>query len=404
MQVLELKSAAWRGLLAWIVGGAIALCGALAYGGLAVRIPRSGGEYTFLAEAVHPAAGFLAGWVSFLAGFSAAIALAGLGLEVYLQSGLGVAVPDRWTATAVIVVAGALHGVQLRRGVVLQNAIVLLKLAGIAGLIGWGAISIPQHPSAPASPGAPPIGAFAVTLVWISLAYSGWNGAVYIAGEIRDPARNLPRALWIPTAVVTGIYLALNAVFLWGAPVSELAGRPDVAAVAAEHLGGTGLRRAVAGLVSIALTTSVLSMTMAGSRVYAQMARDGLAPAGLAGGGDAPTWAVTLQVTVALLVLWSSNLAELLSYLGFTLGLSAAGTVAAGACLRAREGPRAVPIIGYPWTPWVFVFATLGGAVFMVLREPRPAGLGLATALVGLIPYAWARRRQGTKRRGRSNP
>lgn len=375
-------------LLAWLVGGGIALCGALSYGGLAARIPRSGGEYTFLSEALHPAAGFMAGWVSLLAGFTAPIALAAHVLEAYAGTAFGRDLPSGWLGSGVILAFGLLHGFRLRGAVLAQNATVLVKLVAIAAFVAWGFSADGYGTPEPAGGSAPGWGAFGVSLVWISFSYSGWNGAVYLAGEIRDPERNLPRALWMTTVGVTLLYLLLNAVFLWAAPTQSLAGRADIAAVAAEALGGPVSARAVAVLVALALATSISAMMMAGPRVYAQMAHDGLFPKVLVRGGDAPTAAVALQTSLALGVFWLSDLVELLGYLGFTLSLSAAATVFAGARLRAREGHARVPIWGYPWSPAAFVFFTVGSACFLILREPQQALVGLLTAGLGLAVYA----------------
>src|SRR5262245_9069118 len=176
-----------RVLLAWVLGGVSAVCGALCYGALARAIPESGGEYTYLARTLHPLAGFLAGWISLLAGFTAPIAAAALGLEAYLDSTLALGADPRWTASASILVAGALHRLGLRPGVLAQNAAVALKLALIAVFVVLGAARLPARPPALAGPTAPfELGALAVSLVWISFAYSGWNAATYVAGEVRD--------------------------------------------------------------------------------------------------------------------------------------------------------------------------------------------------------------------------
>ena len=381
-------------LLAWAVGAGVALCGALSYGGLAARIPRSGGEYVFLSESLHPVAGLLAGWVSLLAGFTAPIALAALVFATYLEAGSGLALAPRLTATALIALFTALHGLRLREGVGLQNGIVALKLlallafCGIATLAGDGSPTLPPTPTAHF-----PLTAFATSLVWISFSFSGWNGAVYLAGEIRDPERNLPRALWLPTLGVGVLYLALNAAFLGSGPPATLAGQADIASIAAEHIGGAPLRRALSLVICIALLTSVSAMMMSGPRVYAQMARDGWLPPVLLRGADAPTAAILLQGALAILVVWIAPLATLLSYLGFTLSLSAALAVVGALRLRAREGAAAVPIPFFPLPPLLFLLFTLGSAGFLVLRDPVPAGVGLLTLLSGLALYPWARRR-----------
>ena len=384
-------------MAAWAVGGVLALCGALSYGALARRIPESGGEYTFLSATLHPLAGFLAGWVSLLAGFTAPIAAAALGLQAYLAgaggplAGLG---RPEWIGTAAILVAGLMHGLRLGAGVWLQNAAVALKLLVIAGFVALGAGALP-----PAAATAPPtlpafeLGAFAVTLVWISFSYSGWNAAVYIAGEVRDPARNLQRSLLLATGTVTVVYLALNGMFLWAAPAGALAGNAEVGAIAAEALGGTAWRRAASVLVAVALFTSISSMVMAGPRVYARRAFDGLFPRMFRAGTEVPGAAVALQVGLAVVVVWSAGLAQLLSYIGFTLGLSAAATVVGLLVLRRREGVERVPVPGYPWVPVLFVVATLATSAFMVTRRPAEAAVGVLTALSGVPVYLWIRRR-----------
>ena len=381
-------------LLAWVVGGALAMCGALCYGALARRIPHSGGEYTFLTETIHPLPGFLAGWVSLLAGFTAPIAAAALLLQAYLASSVfGLGRPE-WTGTAAILIATAMHGPRLREGVWIQNLAIGLKLVAIVFFLAVGLGSLPAA-EARVLPAFEP-GAFAVTLVWISFSYSGWNAAVYIASEVRDPERNLARSLVLGTGLVTLLYVGLNAVFLYAAPVEALAGRPEIGAVAAEALGGPTLKRVVALLIALALFTSVSSMMMIGPRVYARMAEDGRFPRWFSNRGEAPTRAVLLQAALSICVVWISDLRELLGYIGFTLGLSAAATVVGLLLLRRREGPERVPIPGYPWVPLIFVVATLWFATHMALREPAQAGIGLLTAASG-IPFYYL-----TCRRSRS--
>jgi len=379
-------------LLAWLVGGVIAICGALSYGALAQRYPESGGEYLFLSRMIHPIAGFLAGWVSLLAGFTAPIAAAALGLQAYIGTSFGLEIRPEWIGTAAIATAGVIHGLRFREGVWVQNAAVALKLVAIFGFITFGLSNLPQPTPDPAEPAPFTLGAFAVTLVWISFSYSGWNAAVYIGGEVRDPERSLPRALMLGTLTVMVLYLGLNTVFLYSAPIEALAGRPEVGAIAAQALGGVGLRKAVSLLVGLALFTSIWSMVMAGPRVYAKMAEDGLFPQRFRAEDGTPTAAIALQTSAAIVVVWSTGLADLLGYIGFTLGISAAFTVLALLTLRVREGADRVRIPGYPIVSLVFVGATLWAAGFMVFREPTQAAVGLATVLLGVPVYFLFRR------------
>ena len=383
-------------LLAWVVGGALALCGAVSYGALARRIPESGGEYTFLGRTLHPLAGFLAGWISLTAGFTAPIAAAAHGLAAYLEASLpewASSRDPRWIGTLAIAGAGLMHGLRFREGVLLQNLAVAAKLVLIAGFVALGATLRPAL-SADVEPSlqAVDLGAFAVTLVWISFSYSGWNAAVYLGGEVRRPERNLTRSLLLATLLVTCIYVALNAVFLYAAPREALAGKAEVGAIAAEALGGPWLRAGLSALVALALFTSISSMVMAGPRVYARMAEDGMLPRVFRMGAEVPAAAIALQTGLAILVLWVSALRALLGYIGFTLGLSAAATVVGLLALRRREGAERVPIPGYPWVPAIFVTATLATAGFMVARQPMEALLGLLTVGAGFPVYAWTKR------------
>jgi APA family basic amino acid/polyamine antiporter len=381
-------------LLAWLVGGIIALCGALCYGALARRFPESGGEYLFLSRMIHPLAGFLAGWVSLLAGFTAPIAAAALGLQAYIGYSFGPDIRPEWIGTIAIATAGVIHGLRFREGVWLQNGAVTLKLILIFGFIAFGMSALPERAETVAEPVDFVWGAFAVTLVWVSFSYSGWNAAVYIAGEVHDPERNLPRSLLLGTGIVMLLYLGLNTVFLYAVPVEELAGKVQVGAIAARALGGEPLERGVSLLVGLALFTSIWSMVMAGPRVYAKMAEDGLFPQFFRSDGETPTAAIALQAGAAIAVVWMSELAELFSYIGFTLGVSTALVVSALLFLRIREGADQVRVPGFPVVPIVFICATLWAASFMVIREPAQAGAGLITALLGIPVYYWLRRNQ----------
>ncbi len=378
----DLKSR-WLVLGAWTLGGVMATLGALSYGALARRIPESGGEYTFLSQTLHPAAGFLAGWVSLLVGFSAPLAAAAMGFGEYVRPWLG-GLPPRLIGTLLILTFSLLHASHVQRGARAQDWTVLIKVMLIVAFVGYGWSRLTPLEPAVTSPVA--VSTFAVSLVWVSFSYSGWNAAVYVGGEIRDPERNLPRALLLGTGAVTLLYLGLNAVFVFAAPIETLAGKLDIGRGAAEAIGGPPLGHAVSGLVALALLTSVSSMTMAGPRVYDRMATAGHLPRWLATAEGPPRAAIAFQTVIALGLLWSAAYEQLLTFIGFTLGLSAAATVIGLIVLRRREGTRlAVP--GWPWVPWVFVLSTLAITGFTIFRRPWESAAGLATLAVGWL--AW---------------
>ena len=378
----DLGSRGWV-MAAWGLGGGVALLGALCYAALAQRLRESGGEYLFLSRALHPCAGFLAGWVSLWAGFTGAIAFAGEAVGVYLAPIL----PAGWSTDAVgvaaIALCGLLHGVRLGAGVWVQNALVVCKLAMLVGLVAWGVSALPALP-APVAVEAPSVGAFAATLMWVSLSYSGWNAAVYVAGEARDPGRGLRRAMFGGTAAVVALYLALNWVFVASAPIDRLAGVADIGAVAAEALGGEGLASLLRVILVLAMLTSISSMVMVGPRVYAQMAADGVLPRWLGFGRSLPRTAILLQVVLSAVVLCSSDLRAQLTNLGWILGVSTALTVLALLRLRRREGGERVPISGYPWVPVGFLVAVAAQVGAMLVVRGAELGPGLVILGSGL--------------------
>jgi len=371
-------------LLAWLIGGVIALSGAISYGQLVRRIPVSGGEYAFLSQAAHPFAGFVAGWVSLLAGFSGAIAFAAVTLETYLPSPL----PPKSLALLVVLLGVLAHGLNRKAGTIAQNSAVLLKLVLLLAFVGvsaWAFLSGKWEgatSATDAATGSLPL-LFGQSLVWISLSYSGFNAGVYVAGEATS-ARTVARAMVVGTAVVTGIYLLLNAVFVLAPPAELVTGQADIAAVAAEWVGGEAFARLVRLVIALALFTSVLSMMMAGPRVYSRMAEDGLLP-GVLVIRPGRTWPpVVLQAALAILLILIGTVQSLLGYLGLTLSLCAAASVA---CLL--WGKRDVRVRGWAiLAPAVFVTATLLSAVLLVLRDPWQAHGTVITLALGAGAYA----------------
>lgn len=381
---------------AWVIGGIIAVAGAFSYGLLVRAMPQSGGEYLFLSRKVHPLAGFVAGWVSLIAGFSGAIALAATAFESYATGVFSrpVWLPEGSWAIAAIVVAGALHGVRPRAGVWVQNVVVVLKLTLLAAVLGFAAYAFQSDgvasevaPGRETLTGWTLVSAMAGSLVWISLSYSGFNAAVYVAGEVEDARRVVPRAMVVGTLLVVVLYVLLNAVFVYCPPAESIAGQADVAALAAKSLGGTKFEIFVRLTIVACLLTSVFSMMMAAPRVYATMADDGMLPSWLRFQGDSPVAATFIQIVLAVVLVLASDLQGLLNYLGLTLSICAACSV----CTLFLPSVR-TRAVWHPvhWLPVLHVACTLIAATILTINEPRQIAGTAITFLIGAVGYALA--------------
>ncbi|MGZ8901429.1 MAG: APC family permease, partial [Limisphaerales bacterium] len=372
-------------LCAWAVGGIVAVFGAVCYGALARKIPESGGEYLFLARTLHPAAGYLAGWVSLMVGFSAPLAAAAVAFGEYTQAWFG-GLDPRLLGSFLLLVFSVAHGWELRAGALVQNLSVLLKLLFLLTFLVLGTTKLQIHPEPDLRPTS--VGAFAVSLVWISFSYSGWNAAIYLSSEIRDAARNVPRAMLLGTTAVLLLYLALNALMIFSVPTAAFSGQLEVGKIAARQLGGTSWENAITAIIALALATSVSSLIMSGPRVYARMAVDGYLPQWLYSSAAHFRPAIAFQSAIALVLLWTATFKTLLTYIGFTLSLSTAAAVVGLIKLRRKEG-KTIQVRGWPWVPLLFIAFVLFAAVFTVLRQPFEAALGGATLLLGLLAYRY---------------
>lgn len=327
----------------WCIGGVVALCGAIGYGALAARLPGSGGEYLYLSRAIHPAIGFLAGWISLVAGFTVPMAAAAKTFATYLLSGWAEGESNIvWVAAGAIVIAAIANMVSSSAGAWLQNSMVIVKLSLLSFFIAiaWAAPPEKWHANEVVSTQdvqmtaqyMQTIGttllAMAGSLVWVSLSYTGFNAAIYVAGEAKRAERWVPRSMLVATVIVTILYVVLNYIFVHGAPAEKIAFVPEVALVVAKELSGDGLASLVRFIVCLATFTSVWSIAIAGPRVYVQMTQDGVMPNGLVGQGREPRLAILVQALLAIVVLYFASLQQMLGYLGLTLSLCAAVTVA----------------------------------------------------------------------------
>jgi len=382
-------------LLAWLLGGLIALCGALCYGEVGANLPHSGGEYYYLSRLLHPALGFMSGVVSLVVGFSAPIAANSLLVHSYAQT-----VIPNWPvaqmATATIIVLGLLHGLNLHLGSKFQTVITVVKVALIVVFIGSIFAFAPSASSdllrvqshfLLSSP-------FAVVLIFVAFAYAGWNAAAYIGTELKNPERTLPRSLLVGTTLVTMLYLLLNLAYLLVASTKELSGVEQVGSLVAMKLWGKGPADIVSMLIALTLLCPISAMLMVGPRIVEAMARDGFLPRSLSrlNGRHVPSRAVALQAGLAAVLPLVTNLDKLLYYIGFTLNIFAALTVISLFRLRRENLARVKVCIGYPVTPILFLAFTLWMTIWSIRSEPKAALAGVATLAVGYVLYLFRAR------------
>ncbi|MFW5741253.1 MAG: APC family permease [Myxococcota bacterium] len=384
-------------LIGWALGGAIALCGALSYGELGASITSNGGEYRFLSRLYHPAVGFIAGWISLVVGFSAPIAASALAFGTYVHA-IWPGVPISAAGVGLILITSAVHALHVRAGSSLQNLFALGKVGLILVFIVGGLLQAESGSLAGASR---PLGqallspSFAIGLIFIAFAYSGWNGAAYVAGEVRRPERNVPLALGIGTALVALLYLGLNLVFLLSGPAAVLAGKVEIGHVAAVRLFGQAAGSLLSGLIALALVSSVSAMIMVGPRVYEAMGEDYrplrfLRTRPQHGG---PAASIGLQAALAIIMLLTASFGALLTYIGFTLSLSAALTVGGVFVLRRRES-NVHPVVrtwGYPVTPILFIAFSAWMVIHAVHERPLEALTGMLTIALGFVVWAIVR-------------
>lgn len=380
-------------MMLWLLGGLLALCGALSYAELVAAIPESGGEYRFLGRLFHPSLGWAAGLLSLVIGFAAPAALAALALGSYAHRAADWLPARGVAAAALIAVAlGHLRSVKLSAG--FQTATTFLKLVLIVGFVaaafatpGRGDIRWTPQPAEDFKLMLQP--AFAVSLLFVFYAYSGWNAAVYIAGEVDRPRRTVVLALLGGTLFVTAVYLLLNAAFLKAAPVSELAGVVEVGHVAAESLYGKKAAVVFSALLSVGLVATVSALVWAGPRVLASIGGDlpSLAALAATNAGGVPVRATLLVAGLAIGFVAIGDFGQILTYTqsGLTLCslLTVAGVFRARRLKLAPDGAFRCP--WYPLPPLVFIGLSVAVLAWSFAGSPLATTAGFATCVA-----AWA--------------
>jgi APA family basic amino acid/polyamine antiporter len=402
--ILVQLDAGWLVLLCWVLGGIVALCGALSYAELATMMPRAGGEYVYLREIYGPWAGFLTGWTSFFVGFSAPIAATGVAIAAYLTAA-GV-IPDSWLASKTIAVGAvaaltAVHYCGVRLGAWVQNALTVLKLVLLFGLVAAGFAFGAGDAGFLTGSGEFWAGGkwnqLGLALLWVMFAYSGWNAAAYLAEEVHEPARTLPRSLLLGTLAVMGIYVLVNLLFFFSAPAADLRGQVAIGDVAVRHLFGEGAGSKLSILIAAGLLSSLSAYVLIGPRVYYAMARDGLFfgfAAKIHPRFETPAASIVAQGACAGVMILSGTFEQLLTYIGFALGIFPCMTVGGLLWLRRRDPGRERPyrVWGYPLVPVLYLAAMAWILAISLWSRPGPSLLAIITVAAGL-PFYWLTRR-----------
>jgi basic amino acid/polyamine antiporter, APA family len=399
----------------WGVGGIVALTGCAAYAELGLNIPKAGGEYAYLRASWGPGWGFLSGWVSFFVGFSAPLAATAIAFSEYLGHYLpalsGSSSPNahfhwlhygapEWISVSVILCFALINMLGLKLAAKVQywltavklGAIVLFVVAAFAlGHGNWDHF----HVTTARESAHGLVTQFAVSLVVVMFAYSGWNAANYVAEEIKDPTRTLPLALFLGTGAVALLYLALNIVFVYALPLGSMKGVVAIGALASDTLFGRHVGGISGAVMAGMLLASISAMSLVGPRVYYAMARDGCFPGGAGGAAElhgrwgTPAKAIWYQTIASAIMVLTGTFEALVYYIGFSLILFAA--LAAAGLLRIRRRPqfRRLRITDwcYPAIPLTFIAVSAWMLVWTFVVHPGESGLGLTTILAGAIFY-----------------
>ena len=405
-------------LACWGVGAVFALAGALSYSELGINFPSSGGEYVYLTHAYGPEWGFMTGWVSFFAGFSAPIAAAALAFSDYLghlfpaAGTYHVIGSGTWalhfggaqlTACSLIAAFTILNCFGVGRVAKVQNVLTATKIAVIAGFVvigfasGNGSWSHFSEPAVRTSTTSLPA-QFIVSLLWVMFGYSGWNAATYVAEEVRRPARTLPAALATGTAVVTALYLGLNLVLIYAAPLERMKGEIAVGSLAASNLFGPNVAGLFSALMALSIMATVSAEVTIGPRVYYAMAKNRAffrAAGAVHPKWHTPVFAIISQGLFAMLMTLTP-FPDLIIYIGFSLTLFTVLSVGSVFVFRSRRpGWQRLRALDFAW-PLIPALYILVGTIMMiygVFTHPVASLTALATVGVGALVYHFGLKR-----------
>jgi basic amino acid/polyamine antiporter, APA family len=406
-QLMDIRSG-FALVLLWTLGGLIALCGAMTYAELGAAMPRSGGEYNFLSRIYHPVAGFVSGWISATIGFAAPTALAAMTFAAYTTSSLPAASNinvEKALAVALVVTLTLVHTSSRRRSGRLQAVFTVFKIVAIVAFCATALLLVESPQPVHLLPQSSDMAvlsssAFAVSLIYVSYAYTGWNAATYLSGELENPQKTLPRILFIGTAVVTLLYVALNYVFLRVAPMDAMSGQLEVGFIAAEFAFGEWGGRFAGLALALLLVSTVSAMTVAGPRVLQVIGEDfpPLRRLAATNADGLPYMAIATQSVLTVAFILTGSFESILVFAGFTLALNSFVTVAGIFRLRYTQPhlPRPYRTFAYPVTPLIYLLIMGWTLAFVLRSRPTEAFFGLALIVSGVVIY-WLASRESAR-------
>ncbi|MEX2579509.1 MAG: amino acid permease [Verrucomicrobiales bacterium] len=385
-------------MLLWTIGGVVSFCGAVCYAELAAMFPKSGGEYHLLTKTWNPFVGFLSGWLSVTVGFAAPVAANATLLGTYLGN-IFETRPIVFSLPVVLLVSlvhlGKMKNIGRFQSWFTYSKVALIVVLGLLGFL----IGTAQPISfLPREGDAELIGSssFAISLVYVLYAYTGWNAATYMMDEVKNPTRTVPLAILIGTAIVTVLYVFINAAFLYATPVEDMAGEAEVGLIAARAILGPGGGMVMGILISFGLISTISSMTWAGPRVTAAIGRDHRSFGVLSrtNRNGVPALAVLLQTVIVLALVLSATFEQLLNYVQALLTISSLLVVIGMVYFRFRHPDISRPYRawGFPVTPLIFAAVSLYVLWFQLNEKTAEFLYGLGTLALGVVVYAFARR------------
>ncbi len=392
-------------ILLWVVGGIIALCGALSYGALGVKYPMAGGEYVYLSKLFHPILGFLSGWVSFFVGFSAPISASAIGFTEYLsrafpqiinpgimEDSFEKTILKKFYSILIILIFTFVHLRGITFGAKVQNLLTILKITLIVLFIGAGLLSKSGNLEHFFTKeflliDLKSLKVIGLSLMWIMFAYSGWNASSYIGAEIKNPSRNIPLSLFLGTSMVILLYLLLNFVYVYAISPEEMKGVISVGGLAMKNLFGSRFEFISSILISFALFSSLSAFIILGPRVYYAMAKDGyffrfaseIHPL-----FRVPSKSIILQCIISIIILISGTFEQILTYMSFSLGIFPIIAVFGVFKLEKWRENYKIPL--FPIPPLLFLISSFLILIFGFLERPLPSLIAILTVLAG-IPF-----------------